>query len=85
MALTPPGGAENTGTTTLLQRAFAEASKLPDEEQELPAERLLAELGVEDAFDRSIAESTSKLSVLAAEALAEHRAGLTQDLDPDQL
>jgi len=38
----------------------------------------------EDDFDRAIAESGEKLSRLAAEALAEHRAGLTVELDPDR-
>ena len=67
--------------TTLLQRAFAEASKLPTAEQDLLASRLLAELAAEDDFDRAIAGSTDKLAQLAAEALAEHRAGLTEELD----
>jgi hypothetical protein len=71
--------------TALLQQAFAEASKLSPEEQDLLATRLLAELAAEDAFDRAIASSSDKLARLAAEALAEHRAGLTQELDPDQL
>ena len=71
--------------TTLLERAFAEASKLPTAEQDLLASRLLAELAAEDDFDRKIAGSTDKLALLAAEALAEHRAGLTEELDPDQL
>jgi diacylglycerol kinase family enzyme len=67
--------------TTLLERAFAEASKLPTAEQDLLASRLLAELAAEDDFDRVIAGSTDKLAQLAAEALAEHRAGLTQEYD----
>ena len=71
--------------TTLLERAFAEASKLPPAAQELLASRLLAELAAEDDFDRAIAESTGKLSRLAEEALAEHRAGQTLELDPDRL
>ena len=70
--------------TTLLQRAFAEASRLPVEEQDVLEARLLDELAAEDAFDRSIAQSTKKLSVLAAEAVAEHRAGITEELDPDR-
>ena len=49
------------------------------------ASRLLAELAVEDDFDRAIAGSTEKLARLAAEALADHRAGLTEELDPDRL
>jgi hypothetical protein len=71
--------------TTLLERAFAEASKLPAAEQDLLASRLLAELVAEDDFDRKIAGSTDKLTLLAAEARAEHRAGLTEELDPDRL
>ena len=71
--------------TTLLQQAFAEAAKLPQAEQDLLAARLLAELAAEDDFDRAIARSSDKLAALAREALAEHRAGLTKKLDPEQL
>ena len=71
--------------TTRLEQAFAEAAKRPDQEQDLLASRLLAELAAEDEFDRAIAKSTDKLAQLAADALAEHRAGLTEDLDPDRL
>jgi ABC-type cobalamin transport system ATPase subunit len=71
--------------TKLLEQAFAEAAKLPPPEQELLASRLLAELAAEDAFDRALAASGDKLARLAAEALAEHRAGLTQELDPERL
>jgi hypothetical protein len=71
--------------TTLLQQAFAEAAKLPRAEQDLLATRLLAELAAEDDFDRAIARTSDKLASLAREALAEHRAGLTEELDPEQL
>jgi len=71
--------------TTLLRRAFEVASKLPPEEQDLLASRLLAELAAEDDFDREIAASGKKLVGLAAAALAEHRAGQTQPLDPERL
>jgi hypothetical protein len=71
--------------TELLQRAFAEAGKLSSAEQDLLASRLLAELGEEDEFDRAIAASAEKLASLANNALAEHRAGKTQELDPDRL
>lgn len=71
--------------TTLLQQAFAEAAKLSADEQDLLASRLLAELAAEDAFDRAIARSADKLARLAAEALAEHRAGMTEALDPERL
>jgi hypothetical protein len=71
--------------TTLLQQAFAEAAKLPPAEQELLASRLLAELTAEDDFDRAIACSSDKLARLAQEALDDHRAGTTQELDPERL
>ncbi len=70
---------------TTLERAFAEASKLSEVEQELLASLLLAELAEEDDFDRAIAGSFAKLSRFAQEALAEHHAGLTEQLDPDKL
>lgn len=71
--------------TTLLQQAFAAAAKLPDAEQEVLASRLLAELAAEGDFDRAIASSADKLAFLAREALAEHRSGQTEALDPERL
>jgi hypothetical protein len=71
--------------TTLLEKAFLEAAKLPAPEQDVLASRLLAELAVEDEFDRAIAGSGDKLARLANQALDEHRAGLTQERDPDRL
>jgi hypothetical protein len=71
--------------TKLLEKAFAEASKLPEEEQDSLAERLLAEIDSDHQWDEAFAKSGALLSRLAEEALAEHRAGLTQDLDPDRL
>jgi hypothetical protein len=70
--------------TTLLQKAFEAASKLPAQEQDLLASRILAELGNEDDFDQLIAASGKKLVSLAA-ALVEHGAGLTEPLDPTRL
>jgi hypothetical protein len=71
--------------TTLLQKAFAEVAKLPEAEQDLLASWLLAELAVEDNFDRAIARSADKLVGLAQEALAEYRSGRTEELDPERL
>lgn len=71
--------------TTLLQQAFVEAAKLSPDEQDLLASRLLAELAAEDDFDRAIAQTAGKLAHLAAEAIAEHRAGMTEELDPERL
>lgn len=70
--------------TRLLEEAFAKAAALPPAEQEVLATRLLAELTDEDEFDRAIAESGNKLANLA-QAIGEHRAGLTQNLEPDSL
>ncbi len=67
--------------TTLLQQAFEAAAKLPAEEQDVLASRLLAELAAEDDFDRAITASGKKLVALAAAALAEHRAGETRHMD----
>jgi len=71
--------------TTLLQQAFSEAAKLSAAEQDLLASRLLAELAAEDDFDRVLDQSSSKLVGLAREALTEHHAGLTEELDPERL
>ncbi len=71
--------------TTLLQKAFAEAAKLPEPEQVVLATRLLAELATEDDFDRAIARSSDKLTALTREALAEFRSGQTEALDPERL
>ena len=71
--------------TTLLERAFAKASKLTTAEQDVLASRLLAELADEDDFDRAIAATSDKLAILARRALAEHKAGLTEELNPDCL
>jgi hypothetical protein len=69
---------------TLLERAFAEASKLPKDEQDVLAARLLAELAVEDDFDRAMAGSAHELGRLAEQAIAEFRGGKTEELDPDR-
>jgi hypothetical protein len=71
--------------TKLLDQAFAEAAKLPQAEQDLLASWLLVQLASEDDFDRAIANSSDKLVRLAREALAEHRSGQTEELDPERL
>jgi hypothetical protein len=68
-----------------MEQAILKIRQLPEAEQEVLASRLLAELAAEDEFDRAIAGSAHRLAGLAAEALAEHRAGLTEELDPDRL
>ncbi len=71
--------------TRLLEKAFAEAAKLPDDEQDALAQAVLAELASERRWDELFAASTDVLSELAEEALAEHRAGRTKPLDSDAL
>lgn len=71
--------------TSLLEKAFAAASKLSESEQNLLASRLLAELASEDDFDRRISNTKDVLIGLAREALMEHRSGQTRVLDPEQL
>lgn len=71
--------------TELLRKAFDEARKLPDREQDAIASRMLVEIESERHWDRAFARSGDLLSRLADEALEEHKAGLTQALDPDQI
>ncbi len=71
--------------TATLQRAFTEAAKLSEPEQDLLASQLLAELVAENAFDQTLAATGHRLSGLAATALAEHQAGQTEALDPEAL
>ncbi|MBS0209700.1 MAG: hypothetical protein JSS27_12190 [Planctomycetes bacterium] len=69
----------------LLQQAFAAAAQLSPAEQDVIAARVLAEIAAENRFDQSIAETSDKLIDLASEAIAEHRAGKTEPLDPERL
>ena len=71
--------------TERLQRAFAEASKLPQEEQELLAEWILSELASERRWTKAFQDSELLLGQLADKALEEHRDGRTRDLVADQL
>ena len=71
--------------TEQLEKAFAEASKLSEEEQDAIAAWLLEELASEDSWIRTFQATTDSLESLADEALAEHRAGLSRPLDPNEL
>ena len=74
-----------THMTKLLEEAFAEASKLPEQEQDVLAAVILEELASERRWDQAFADSADLLAQLADQALAEHRAGKTQVLDPERL
>ena len=67
--------------TKLLEQVFAAAAKLPAPDQDALAARWMAELADDDAWDQAFAKSQDKLDLLAEEALGEHKAGLTRDLD----
>lgn len=67
--------------TKLLEKAFAKASKLPAGEQDLLAQSLLDDLDAEEKWDETFASSQDELSMLADEALAEHRDGRTRRLE----
>jgi hypothetical protein len=67
--------------TELLEKAFAEASKLPQEAQDMLAEMLLVDLAAEEKWDETFANSQDKLARLANEALAEYRDGKTKKLE----
>jgi hypothetical protein len=71
--------------TKLLQKAFDEASKLPEGEQDALGRILLEELASERRWDELFAGSHDPLADLADHALAEHRAGRTEKLDLDKL
>lgn len=71
--------------TDLMERALAEINKLPAQEQDALAAWILEELASERRWMDAFAASQDLLAELADEALAEHRAGKTQPLDPDTL
>ncbi|MBM4329332.1 MAG: hypothetical protein FJ118_19480 [Deltaproteobacteria bacterium] len=70
---------------TKLEKAFVAASKLPAKEQDAFAEWILEELASERRWQQAFARSGDALAKLAEEALAEHRAGRTRELDPERL
>jgi hypothetical protein len=67
--------------TELLEKAFAEASKLPPEEQDSLARMLLDDLASEELWGQSFARSQDELARLADEALAEYERGETKPLE----
>ncbi len=69
----------------LLEKVIAEASKLPEEEQEAFAALMLSELESERRWDDLFARSQDLLARMAEEARQEYRTGMTEPLDPDKL
>ena len=70
--------------TKLLEDAFAEASKLPEQDHDALAAVILEALASERRWDQAFADSADLLAQLAEQALAEHQAGKTQRLDPER-
>ena len=67
--------------TRLLERAFKEASKLPEIEQNALAKWVMEELEAEGKWERAFAGSEDILNKLADEALAVHKQGKTKPLN----
>lgn len=71
--------------TELLEQAIAKLKTLPVDRQNAIATLILEEIAEERQWDESFARSPDLLAKLAAEAMAEYRAGKTQELDPETL
>ena len=71
--------------TTLLKKAFEQASQLPEVEQNALARWLMEELESEAAWRKSFAESEDVLEQMANEAIEEKKAGRTTSLDLSRL
>lgn len=71
--------------TKLLEKAFEEASRLPEADQNALAKWVLDELQSERAWEKTFAESEDVLEKLADEAIVEKRKGKTIPLNLDRL
>ncbi|HEX8682447.1 MAG TPA: hypothetical protein VF707_09045 [Ardenticatenaceae bacterium] len=71
--------------TQLLERAWAEVSKLPPEEQDAIAAIILEELEDEQRWDKTFAASQDKLSQLAGKVREDIRAGRVRKMGFDEL
>jgi hypothetical protein len=71
--------------TKLLERAFEEASKLPEITQNALAKWLMEEMKDEKKWEMTFAETEDVLERLADEALLADKQGKTNPLDVDRL
>lgn len=71
--------------TNKLKEAFETASRLPAGEQDALASAILEEIENDARWTASLAAHPEALGRLADEALAEHRAGRTKPLVPDDM
>ena len=71
--------------TKLLKKAFEEAAKMTEADQDRFAAQVLQELADDAKWEASFAASAAQLEKLAAEALEEYKAGRTEELGFDEL
>ena len=71
--------------TSMLEKAFSEAAKLPDVEQNTLARWVLDEIESDRKWDTLFAESEDTLAQLASGALEEEEQGKTTRLDAGKL
>ena len=71
--------------TRLLEQAIDLVRGLPEGEQDAIAQLMLEEIESENRWDALFNRSAEKLKELADRAWAEHEAGGSAPLDPDQL
>ena len=71
--------------TETLEKAFAQLSQLPEDQQDVFAQWIIAELDSEERWNQLFAQSQDILADLADEALQKFRDGKTQELDVDTL
>ena len=76
---------ESFTVTELLEHAIAQLKVLPTDKQDTIATMILEEIEDDRRWDESFSRSPNILAKLAASAMAEYRAGKTQDLDPETL
>ena len=67
--------------TEMLDKAFRQASNLPQPEQDELAAFILAELADDRRWSKALSSSTAQLAELGGEARREHEAGETRELD----
>jgi hypothetical protein len=71
--------------TQLLEKAFSQASQLPELQQNILAKWIIEELIAEKKWDSLFSESEDLLAELADEALSEYEQGKTHILNLDAL
>ncbi|NOQ35212.1 MAG: hypothetical protein GQ569_04875 [Methylococcaceae bacterium] len=71
--------------TQLLEKAFSQASQLPELQQNVLAKWIMEELLAERKWDNLFSESEDLLAELADEALSEYKQGKTQIMNLDTL